>query len=184
MPLEWLVADPARLVKTLLLGTISYAALIAMLRVSGKRTLAQMNAFDFVVTVALGSTLSAILVSPEVSLAQGVLALALLVALQFVVTYGAVRLNWIARFVKNEPAMLLYRGEMLSDALRRERVAPAEVEQAVRAQGYLTLAEVHAVVLETDGTFSVIPEEPAGEASALSRVAKPRAAGPEGRQAR
>ncbi|CAN5795898.1 DUF421 domain-containing protein [soil metagenome] len=173
MPLEWLVADPDRLIKTALLGTISYAALIAMLRVTGKRTLAQMNAFDFIVTVALGSTLSAILVSPEVSLAQGILALGLLVGLQFVVTFGTVRLGWLRRVVKNQPRILLYRGEMLDDALLSERVAPSEVRQAVRAQGYLSVEHVHAVVLETDGSFSVIGDAPAGEPSALGDMSPP-----------
>lgn len=174
MPLDWLVADPPRLLKTALLGTISYAALIGMLRLSGKRTLAQMNAFDFIVTVALGSTLSAILVSPEVSLAQGVLALGLLVGLQFVVTYGSVRSGRFRRLVKNEPTLLLYRGRLLEDALRSERVAPAEVHQALRADGYATVADVHAVVLETDGTFSVVGDPPTGDPSAFEEIEQPR----------
>ncbi len=173
MPIEWLVADPARLVKTALLGTVSYAALIAMLRISGKRTLAQMNAFDFIVTVALGSTLSAILVSPEISLAQGVLALGLLVGLQFVVTFATVRQGWMRRLVKNEPTLLLYRGQMLPDVLRRERVAPAEVEQAIRAEGFLSVGDVHAVILETDGTFSVVGDPPAGQPTALGDMSTP-----------
>ncbi|MDP8905136.1 MAG: DUF421 domain-containing protein [Chloroflexota bacterium] len=179
MPLEWLVAEPARLMKTLLLGTVSYAALIAMLRVSGKRTLAQMNAFDFVITVALGSTLSAVLVSPEVSLAQGVLALALLVGLQFVVTFGAVRTRWVTRAVKNEPRMLLYRGRMLEDALRTERVSPEELHQAIRAHGKLTVGEIHAVVLETDGTFSVVPDAPLGDPSAFGEMEPPEGTSPD-----
>lgn len=176
MPIEWLVADPSRLVKTLLLGTAAYVALILMLRLSGKRTLAQMNAFDFIVTVALGSTLSAVLISPEVSLAQGVLALGVLVALQFVVTLGAVRSRTLAQAVKNQPRLLLYRGRLLDDALRTERVVPAEVHQAIRAAGQLTVDQVHAVVLETDGTFSVIPESPNGEPTALGDMAPPASA--------
>lgn len=173
MPIEWLVSEPARLVKTIVLGTASYAALIAMLRISGKRTLAQMNAFDFVVTVALGSTLSAILVSPEVSLAQGVVALGLLVTLQFMVTFVVVRVPWAARAVKNEPRLVLYRGNLLDDALRDERVARAEVDQAVRQHGALTLSAVHAVVLETDGSFSVIGDEPEGEPTAFGSGIEP-----------
>jgi uncharacterized membrane protein YcaP (DUF421 family) len=179
MPIEWLVADPQRLIKTLILGTVSYAALIAMLRLTGKRTLAQMNAFDFIVTVALGSTLSAILVAPEVSLAQGVLALGLLVGLQFVVTFASVRQGWMRKLIKNEPTILLYRGRMLSDVLRRERVAPAEIEQAIRSRGRLTIDDIHAVILETDGTFSVIEETPTGEPSALGSMSRP-AGGPTG----
>jgi uncharacterized membrane protein YcaP (DUF421 family) len=170
---EWLLVDPDRLAQTLVLGIGSYAALIAMLRVTGKRTLAQMNAFDFIITVALGSTLSAILVGPEVSLAQGILALALLVGLQFLVTFGSVRWRVVARAVKNEPRILLYPGKMLDEALKTERVAPEELRQAIRAKGHLSVEEIHAVVLETDGTFSVVPQAPVGEPSALEDVDQP-----------
>ena len=56
-----------------------------VLRISGKRTLATLNAFDFVVTVAVGSTVATVLLSFAVALAEGVLALTLLVTLQWVV---------------------------------------------------------------------------------------------------
>ena len=72
--------------RTLIVGTLAYAALIATLRVSGKRTLAKLNAFDLVVTVALGSTLASVLTSSSVALAQGVTAFVTLIGLQFVVS--------------------------------------------------------------------------------------------------
>ena len=50
---------------------IAYAALVLFLRISGKRTLAKLNAFDLVVTVALGSTLSAIILQESIALAKG-----------------------------------------------------------------------------------------------------------------
>lgn len=68
-----------------------YPTLVLVLRVSGKRTLAKMNAFDLVVTVALGSTLATILLSADVSLAEGLLALVLLVGLQLAVAWVSVR---------------------------------------------------------------------------------------------
>ncbi|MFC8586714.1 hypothetical protein ACFUGD_19535 [Streptomyces sp. NPDC057217] len=61
-----------------------------MVRLSGKRTLTKMNAFDLVVTVALGSTLSTVLLDRGVSLTEGVLALALPAFLQFVNAKAAV----------------------------------------------------------------------------------------------
>lgn len=59
------------LARTAVVGTLAYAALILFLRVSGKRTLAKLNAFDLVVTVALGSTLSAVLLQESIALAEG-----------------------------------------------------------------------------------------------------------------
>ena len=70
--------------RTLLLGGAAYVTLVLVLRVSGRRTLSQLNAFDFVVTVALGSTLATILLSSDVAWAEGATALILLAALQFV----------------------------------------------------------------------------------------------------
>lgn len=70
------------LARVAVVGRAGYLALIALLRISGKRTLAKLNAFDFVVTVALGSTLATVLLTSTVSLAEGVTALGLLVGLQ------------------------------------------------------------------------------------------------------
>ena len=87
------------LLRTLVFGALAYVVLITLLRVSGKRTLSKMNAFDFVVTVALGSTLATILLSKDVTLAQGSVALALLIGLQFLVTWSSVRVRWIRALV-------------------------------------------------------------------------------------
>lgn len=157
--------------RTLVVGVCAYVALIIILRISGKRTLSKMNAFDLVVTVALGSTLATILLSKDVALAQGVLGLALLIGLQYAVAWLNTRSRWFGRMVKSEPRLLLYRGEMLEDALRDERVVPAEVRSAVRAAGGGAVERVQAVVLETDGTFSVIESsDPESDLTALRGV--------------
>lgn len=69
------------LVRILVVGTLAYLALVMLLRVPGKRTLSKMNAFDFVVTVALGSTLATVLLSETVALVEGVTAFMLLIGL-------------------------------------------------------------------------------------------------------
>jgi uncharacterized membrane protein YcaP (DUF421 family) len=76
----------------------------------------------------------------------------------------------VRRAVKAEPTMLLHQGQFCEEALRRQRVAHEEVRQAVRAQGYGSLDDIEAVVLETDGSFSVISRSKAGSGSALSDV--------------
>ncbi len=67
--------------RTAVVGVLAYLALVLLLRVSGKRTLSKMNAFDLVVTVALGSTLATVLLSTDVALATGILAFTLLIGL-------------------------------------------------------------------------------------------------------
>ena len=106
------------LLRTTVVGILAYAALVLFLRISGKRTLAKMNAFDLVVTVSLGSTLATIALSADVALVQGLLALALLITLQFAITWSGVRWGWVRRMISGEPSLLLLRGQYLRAALR------------------------------------------------------------------
>jgi uncharacterized membrane protein YcaP (DUF421 family) len=79
-----------------------------------------------------------------------------------VVSRSSLRWRAVERAVKSEP-VLLYRGRFLAGSMRRARVTEDEVRQAARSSGHARLAEVEAVVLETDGTLSVltgIPELP------------------------
>lgn len=144
------------LVRTLVVGTLAYLGLVVLLRVSGKRTLSKWNAFDFVVTVAFGSMLATILLSRDTSLATGLLALALLVTLQAAITFLSTRWRGFQRFVKARPTLLLYRGRIDEAAIRRQRVTREEIHAAVRANGHAAVEDVEAVVLETDGSFSVM----------------------------
>ncbi len=157
--------------RIVVVGVLAYVALVFLLRISGKRTLSKMNAFDFVVTVALGSTLATILLSKDVPLAEGVLAFALLIALQYVIAWFSVRSRTVSRFVKAEPTLLLYGGAFCDDALHRERVTEGEVRAAMREAGAASLSEVTAVVLEPDGSFAVVTASDTGNASALADVA-------------
>lgn len=144
--------------RVLIVGTLAYLALVAILRISGKRTLTKLNAFDLVITVALGSTLATVLLSKSVALAEGVLALGLLVLLQFAITWTSVRLPWFKRLIKSEPSLLLHRGEFLDGAMRAQRLTRDEVLAALRSQGVSDVAVVTAVVLETDGSLSIIQQ--------------------------
>lgn len=157
-------------VRVLLVGAAAYTTLIVLLRISGKRTLAKLNAFDLVVTVAVGSTLATILLSSDVSFVEGAAALALLVALQFAAALLSARSQRGRMALKSTPTLLMSDGRFLKDALRRQRVSTDEVRQAVRSSGSGDVADVAAVVLETDGSLSVITAQQAGDGSALAGV--------------
>ncbi len=141
--------------RTVAVGAFAYAMLILFLRISGKRTLAKLNAFDLVVTVALGSTLSAILLQESVALAEGAVALALLILMQFVVTFSSVRSPTFAKWVRSEPALLVRNGAYCEAAMKRERITPDEALSAVRSAGGCRIADVKSLILESDGRLSV-----------------------------
>ena len=158
------------LLRILVVGVTAYAGLVFVLRITGKRTLSKMNAFDLVVTVAFGSTLASVLLSSDVSLSEGLFAFALLCALQYAVAWTSVRSDRFQGLIKADPTLLFFRGRFLEAMLRKERVTEEEIVAAVRAQGIASLTSVQAVVLETDGSFSVIAGAPDDAIDALRSV--------------
>jgi uncharacterized membrane protein YcaP (DUF421 family) len=142
--------------RILVIGPLAFVALVLLLRGSGKRTLSKMNAFDFVVTIALGSLLATVIINQDVTLAEGAASFAVLVVAQFVITFVSVRSDRFERFLKAEPTLLYRNGEMLEKSLQRVRVTKREVETVARRRGLPNLDTVSAVILEADGSFSVI----------------------------
>ncbi|WP_460985398.1 DUF421 domain-containing protein [Spirosoma fluminis] len=123
--------------------------------------------------MALGSTFSTIIISRQTGLANGLTALALLIALQYSVAWLSIRWPWFQRVIKSEPNLLFHQGQYLRLALRRERVAEGEVLAAIRSSGAAQLEDVTAVVLETDGSFTVIQGVSQGSVTSLQNVQRP-----------
>jgi uncharacterized membrane protein YcaP (DUF421 family) len=156
--------------RVLVVGVAAYIGVVAILQVTGKRTLSKMNAFDLIVTVALGSVLASTLLSKDVSLSEGLLAIGLLCALQYAVTWAALRSERFQRLIKAEPTLLVSNGRVLAGALNTERVTREEILAALRAKGVAAPAGAAAVILETDGSLSVIPAGDIARLGALSTV--------------
>lgn len=157
------------LARILLVGAAAYVTLVVILRTSGKRILAKLNAFDLVVTVALGSTLATIFLDTNVTWSQGAVALTTLALLQFLIASLTTRFGGRA-VVTATPTLLVQHGQILGSALRAQRVTEAEIWQAVRSSGVGDIGMIAAAVLETDGTISVVTQQRAGSGSALSDV--------------
>lgn len=157
--------------RVLIVGMLAYFSLLVLLRFSGKRTLSQMNAFDLVVTVALGSVLATIILSDDVALAEGVVAYVTLIGLQFVIEWVSVRSKTVRDLVKGHPQLLFYRGAFLEREMRQERVDREEILSAIRGQGIADINDVDAVVLETNGVFTVLVRSTSMQQSTLQDVA-------------
>jgi len=143
------------IVRTLVVGILAYATLVLFLRISGKRTLAKLNAFDLVVTVALGSVLSAVALQKSIALAEGATALAVLILAQFAVTFVSVRSAALAAAIRSEPALLARDGSFCEATMQRERITHDEALSAVRSDGAHDIGDVESLILESDGSLSV-----------------------------
>lgn len=162
------------LLAVLVKAPLAYAWVVVVLRISGKRTLSKLNAFDLVVTVAFGSVLASALLDTTVSLAEAALAVVLLAGGQFVVAWATVRSERFSRAVRAEPRALVVHGRARPAALRRERVSPADLRASLRNAGITELDRAAMVVLETDGSISVLTERPEPDAGdELADAARP-----------
>lgn len=142
--------------RALIITVLAYITLVIFIRVSGKRTLAKMNAFDFIVTIALGSCLAAVSLNKSIALAEGAVVFFTLIFLQFVITWLSVRVKAVRKIVSGEPVMLLYQGKFLKETMKKERITAAEIFIAARAKGLSSLADIAVVVLETTGDITIV----------------------------
>ena len=165
----WL-ASPDTLLLICSKGVAGYLLLIVFVRLSGKRSTSKMNNFDWIVTVAVGSVFASTVLLDDVSLLGGAFAMALLVALQFLLTLATSRSEAVRRAVLAPPALLFFRGEFLTQAMRRERVSHQEIVAAIRESGHAD-CDGCAVVLESNADLSVLSvDRAADQVPALSFV--------------
>jgi uncharacterized membrane protein YcaP (DUF421 family) len=156
--------------RTFIVTVLAYLAMIIFLRVSGKRTLSKMNAFDFIVTVALGSALANVALNKDVALADGLLVFFMLIFLQFIITWLSVRIKELKKLVTSQPTLLLYNGEIIDGAMKKERITMEELYVAAREKGISELRNIDVVVLETTGIITIIPKMSTDEAETLGDV--------------
>ena len=155
------------IVRSFVITILAYIILIFMLRVSGKRTLSKMNAFDFVITIALGSCMATVALNKSVPLADGALVFFLLIMLQYIITWLSVRIDKVKKIITCTPTLLLYKGEMLKDVMKKERVTIEEMYLAARKKGYTNLKDIDAIILETTGDLDVIASMNSGDKQTL-----------------
>lgn len=163
--------------KILIAAPVIYILVVALTRVSGKRSASQMNNFDWIVTVAIGSLVASAVLSQGVAIAEAALAITALFALQYGFTLGARRWGKVERLLKARPKILLAHGEFDEAAMDAERVTRSEILAAIRESGNRRLDEVEYVILESDARFSVIArgEHPLDEA-VLATIRRPEGA--------
>ena len=155
----------------IVLSAISiYAFIVLFVRLYGKRTTAQMNNFDWIVTVAFGSLASSGILMSKVSILDAVLAMFVLLTLQYSVTFLAFRNARFAEIVKSEPRILFYDGKFLKRQMKKERVTEAEILSAIRQHGFARVEDVQAVVLENEAQMSVLSYSEEQSSSALQDI--------------
>jgi uncharacterized membrane protein YcaP (DUF421 family) len=131
-----------------------YLALLILLRLGGKRQLAQMNTFDLIVILLLSNVVQNAVIGTDDSLAGGLLGATVLVAANWVVVRATFLHPLATRILQGSPTQLVENGEVDEHALRHELITQAELDAALRRQGMDGLDDVEAVVIEPEGSIS------------------------------
>lgn len=140
-------------------AVVVYFMLLAMLRMSGKRTVGQFTPFDLVVVVLLGSAVQNALLGEDSSLLGGLLLAATLIACNWVVGYASARSRRVEKLVEGSPVLLARDGVLFEPVLRAQNISRKDLEEALRDNGLPDITGAALVTLEVDGTITVVPRE-------------------------
>ncbi len=152
---DWVYTSPTPILMTIVSTVAVYLAVIAYARVFGLRSFSKMSAFDFAMTIALGSLFASTIASPEPPLLLALITFGMLFGGQKLVALAR-RSPAMKRVVDNTPVLLMRDGAFLYDNLRSANVTPDDLRARLRQANVLRYADVKAVVFETTGDVSVI----------------------------
>ena len=136
---------------------IVYGVLLVGLRLTGKRQLGQMTPFDLVVILLVANAVQNAMVGTDTSVTGGLIAAAVLIALNYGVAFARERLPFLRRAVEGSPSLIVSDGELIRAHLVQEGLDEDDVLMAIREHGFENLSGVRMAVLETDGSISIVP---------------------------
>lgn len=154
---------PLPILEKLLRPVIVYLVLVALLRLFGKRELAQLNPFDLVVLLSLSNTVQNAIIGDDNSVSGGVIGALGLLTINWLVVRLLFRSPRLTRLFEGRAAVLVRDGQIDARALERESLTREELVQAIHRQGFEDLDQVRRCQLEPNGTFSIEPFDPSIE---------------------
>ena len=145
----------APVVEKVLRPAIVYGFLVVLLRVFGKRELAQLNPFDLVVLLSLSNTVQNAIIGNDNSLSGGLIGAFTLLGINYLVVRFLFRHRRLDQIFEGRPTALIEKGHIVKKALARELLTRAELMTVLHRQGFSGLEEVERCVLEPGGTFAI-----------------------------
>lgn len=154
-----LVPDIA-LAEKIIRSVAVYGFLLVAFRLTGKRQLGQMTAFDLIVLLIISNVLQNAAIGNDNSLGGGLLGASVIVILNSVLAWLTYRHRRLERIIDNSPTILVKHGHVLRANLDQERMSLSELRAALRREGIVSMSEVRYAILEEDGHVTVIPRKP------------------------
>lgn len=149
------------LAEKMLRPALVYLALVVLLRVFGKRELAQLNPFDLVVLLSLSNTVQNAIIGNDNSLSGGLVGAFTLLALNYLVVRFLFRHRRLDQMLEGQPTVLIQDGRVVHKNLARELLSHSELMSMLHRQGFYAIDEVDQCILEPGGVFAIRRKEPA-----------------------
>ncbi len=160
------------LLEKILRPILVYLALVVLLRIFGKRELAQLNPFDLVVLLSLSNTVQNAIIGNDNSVSGGLIGAFTLLAVNYLVVRFLFRHRRLDQVVEGKSTTLIQSGKVVHKNLARELLSHSELMTVLHRQGFSTLDEVDECVLEPSGTFAIKRKEPPKEDIQFAEIAR------------
>ncbi|WP_130928636.1 YetF domain-containing protein [Pseudomonas sp. Sample_20] len=140
-----------------------YLALMVLFKIAGRRSLAELTTFDFVLLMIIGEATQQALLGDDFSLTNAFLVIITLIAVDVGFSLLKQRSSWVSRLIDGEPTIIVENGKLLHQRLRHARLVEADVMEAARSsQGIETIDQIKFAIIERNGKISVIRQDPEG----------------------
>lgn len=147
------------LIDTAVGAVLFYVLIVVMVRLAGKRSTSQLNNFDWIINITVGSLAASGILLDTVPALRAAIAIAIITILQMILTWGVRNFEPASRLVRARPTMLTHKGAFLENAMRETRISEDEIRSILREHGMTDKNEANWVILETDGRMTVIPRK-------------------------
>ena len=148
------------LLEKILRPIIVYVFLVLLLRVFGKRELAQLNPFDLVVLLSLSNTVQNAIIGDDNSVAGGIIGAVALLVTNYLVVRFLFKHRRLDEIIEGEPSVLMKDGKIQEKELAKELISTAELGVLARRQGFDSLDDLEEIVLEPGGSFIMKGKKP------------------------
>lgn len=137
---------------------ILYVLVVLVMRLMGKRQMGELQPFELVITIMISELAAVPMQNTGVPLLNGIVPILTLLFLQTLITFGALKSDLMKKLVCGSPTILIAKGRVLEDALRKTRYSLNDLMEQLRIKGYFNIHDIEYAILETDGDISVIPK--------------------------
>ncbi|MDT8905705.1 Protein of unknown function [Pseudomonas sp. NFACC32-1] len=146
---------------SVLRAAVMYLALMVLFKIAGRRSLADITTFDFVLLMIIGEATQQALLGDDFSLTNALMVIVTLIAIDVGLSLLKQRSSWVSRLIDGGPTVIVEDGRLLRGRMRHARLIEEDIMEAARSsQGIETLAQIKFAIIERNGKISVIPKEP------------------------